>query len=86
MKNEHYCRVCGFFIKDKPWGSDGKSPTYDICPCCGVEFGNEDYSIDSIRKYRTHWINAGTAWFDTNQKPDNWNLEEQLDNIPIEYY
>lgn len=20
-----------------PWGDDGKTPTYDICPCCGVE-------------------------------------------------
>ena len=36
------CRVCGLLSSDPPWGYDGVSPTFDFCPCCGVEFGYED--------------------------------------------
>lgn len=40
----NFCHVCGYPLGDyNPWGDDGKTPTYDICPCCGVEWGNEDY-------------------------------------------
>lgn len=49
---DHNCRVCGLHIDDLPWGQDGNSPTYDICPCCGVEFGYEDYTAESARRYR----------------------------------
>lgn len=42
---EHFCRVCGLYIEDEPWGKDGSCPTYEICSCCGVEFGNEDYIL-----------------------------------------
>ena len=38
-----YCRICGYRLGFEPWGDDGKTPTYEICPCCGVEFGNEDW-------------------------------------------
>lgn len=61
--NEFVCRICGFLLEEKPWGEDGEAPTYDICPCCGVEFGNEDYCLDSIREYRIRWINNGCQWF-----------------------
>ena len=34
----NFCPVCGYPLSDyNPWGDDGKTPTYDICPCCGVE-------------------------------------------------
>ncbi len=46
--NEHNCRVCGLYIDDLPWGEDGNCPTYEICSCCGVEFGNEDYTVESV--------------------------------------
>ena len=40
--NEFYvCRVCGAEQPEAPWGDDGETPTYDICNCCGVEFGYE---------------------------------------------
>ena len=35
-----YCRICGYRLGFEPWGDDEKTPTYEICPCCGVEFGN----------------------------------------------
>jgi hypothetical protein len=80
--NTHNCRVCGLYIDDLPWGEDGCSPTYEICSCCGLEFGNEDYTIESTNKYREEWIAKGAKWFESKEKPENWNLEEQLKNIP----
>lgn len=84
MENNN-CRVCGLYIKDSPWGKDGCSPTYEICPCCGVEFGNEDYTIESTKRYRATWINKGFKWFDSTEKPKHWNKEEQLNMIPVEF-
>jgi hypothetical protein len=83
--SEHNCRVCGLYINELPWEEDGQSPTYEICPCCGVEFGNEDYTIESIKKYRTEWIQTGAKWFSPKEKPFIWNIESQLQNIPKEF-
>lgn len=80
--NEFVCRICGFPLEEKPWGEDGEAPTYDICPCCGVEFGNEDYCLDSIREYRIRWINNGCQWFRPRECPVKWDCKEQMENIP----
>lgn len=82
---EHYCRICGLYIEDKPWGKDGNCPTYEICPCCGIEFGNEDYTIESAIEYRKQWLTDGAQWFNPKEKPKNWNLENQLLHIPEKY-
>ena len=83
--NRHNCRVCGYFINDLPWGKDGNCPTYEICPCCGVEFGNEDCTKESTKQYREKWINEGAKWFEPEEKPLKWNKEEQFVNIPQEF-
>jgi len=83
--NEHNCRVCGLYTADKPWGDDGKSPTYEICPCCGVEFGNEDYTVESTIIYRKKWLNDNLNWYEKNSKPSDWNFENQLLQIPDAY-
>lgn len=54
---KEYCRICGYRLGFEPWGDDEKTPTYEICPCCGVEFGNEDCTMKSIKEYRKSWIN-----------------------------
>lgn len=61
-----------------------KTPTYEICPCCGVEWGNEDYTLESRIEYRNKWLAAGAKWFEPQKKPANWNLEEQLKNADNE--
>lgn len=33
MRPEVHCRVCGYAWPGPPWGADGQSPDYDICPC-----------------------------------------------------
>jgi hypothetical protein len=70
---------------DFPWGKDGDAPTYFICYCCGVEFGYEDSSVNSTKRYRDKWLAGGAQWFDPKSKPANWSLEEQLKLIPPEF-
>lgn len=80
-----YCRVCGLDYDESPWGPDDHSPDHSSCHCCGVEFGYEDYTPDSARQYRATWLAAGAAWFYPNVKPDNWQLETQLRQVPQQY-
>ena len=79
------CRVCGLKQSEPQWGDDGETPTYNICDCCGVEFGYEDSSLIGIKNYRNKWLFSGGAWTKPNSKPENWTLENQLSNIPAKY-
>ena len=84
--NEFYvCRVCGAEQLDPPWGEDGQIPSYDICDCCGVEFGYEDMNLESIKRYRQKWLDSGANWFRKKNKPESWFLDRQLQNIPKQY-
>ena len=85
MLNNLACRVCGNIQKDPPWGENDQCPTYDICDCCGVEFGYEDCTLDAIRSFREKWIATGADWKYPKKKPSNWSLEEQLSNIPKKF-
>ena len=76
------CRVCGYLLDSPPWGDDGSSPTFEICPCCGVEFGYEDCTAQAAKNYRQGWIEEGAEWFEAKLKPDDWNLHRQLAAIP----
>lgn len=82
---EHNCRVCGLYADNLPWGEDGHCPTHEICLCCGVEFGYEDYTLESTKKYRKEWLLGGAIWYDESEKPAIWNLENQLKDIPESY-
>lgn len=75
-----FCRVCGYELEFSPWGESNDTPTYEICPCCGAEFGYDDYTPESIKTYREKWIQSGAKWFNPEMKPGNWNLEKQLHN------
>ena len=64
------CPVC-FFDQLRYPAAD-----YNICPCCGTEFENDDveYSYDELR---TRWIANGAEWFD-GDPPANWSPWAQL--------
>ena len=85
MDNKLTCRVCGKIQEDPPWGEDEKSPTYDICDCCGTEFGYGDCTLKAIIANRKSWIAEGAKWKYPEEKPANWSLEEQMRNIPEEF-
>lgn len=76
------CRVCGWLNREPPWGVDGRTPLYDYCPCCGVEFGYQDATPEGARKFREAWIGSSAAWSEPEERPDDWSLDEQLADIP----
>jgi hypothetical protein len=79
-----FCPVCGYEPDFAPW--DGDSPSDEICPSCGIQFGYDDAAggdPDGRNKiydmWRESWIKKGMRWssFGIAQPPD-WNPEEQL--------
>lgn len=71
MSETYPCPVCGFQM-------DYPAKDYHICPCCGNEFGYNDFSR-SHAELRKDWIEAGMPWFsDSNNQPEGWNPTEQL--------
>lgn len=91
MSDRHFsppsraCRVCGRIYEGLPWGEDGKTASFEICPCCGVEFGYEDSLPESVRGYRAIWLAGGSNWFDRKLRPQDWSLDAQLAQIPPEF-
>lgn len=80
-----FCRVCGFESDDPPWGLDGLTPTFEICPACGVEYGYEDATPVGVRRYREKWLAAGSRWSDRTVAEDGLGVAEQLQRVPEEY-
>ncbi len=64
-----------------PLGDDGNSPTWEICPCCGTEFGYEDCTPASAREMRNRWVSGGQQWFDKSKKPVDWSYDCQSKHI-----
>lgn len=84
MRNNrsHHCRVCGLFHVAPPYGSNSDDPSFEICACCGVEFGYEDATLVSARRFRRDWLSKGAKWVDEAQRPNGWTVESQLENVP----
>jgi hypothetical protein len=73
-----------------PWSHPGPPPyeqyygnaSYDVCACCGFEFGNDDNPgtapPSSFAEYRREWIVSGCQWFDPTQRPLGWQVSEQF--------
>jgi hypothetical protein len=84
------CCVCGYDYDDEPpyypYAEDGRCPTYDFCVSCGVEFGYQDFLIESIRKYRADWLEQGAVWKKPQYKPMEWDVTQQLRKIPPEFW
>ncbi len=80
-----YCRVCGLDQEEFLWGADGRSPSFAICDCCGVEFGYQDCFPEDVKTFREKWVKKGFCWRYPEEKPYNWSLENQLKNIPEEF-
>lgn len=83
--NKLACRVCGKIQDDPPWGEDGETPAFEICGCCGVDFGYQDCTLETVKKFREEWLKKGGKWIAPDEKPANWSLEEQMKKIPKEY-
>lgn len=64
-------------------------PSYEVCTCCGFEFGNDDEpgtgAAMSFKEYRIDWIKRGCPWFTPSQRPKDWNLSKQLRAAGLRY-
>lgn len=78
------CPICGYDkLDEKPYDNEG-NPSYEICNCCGFEFGFDDASEgESFEEFRKKWLDSGAEWFNVKVKPKNWNFKLQLQNINI---
>lgn len=76
------CPVCGYDkLIEKPYNSYGCA-SFEICSCCGFEFGFDDVDQGfTFEEYRNKWVTQQFPWFSPQEKPENWNLLEQLKNI-----
>lgn len=79
------CRVCGLKQDSPPWGEDGRTPLFEHCPCCGVEWGYQDATPVGACRYRERWLKEGANWDSPAQRPKDWDLQEQLAAVPAEF-
>ncbi|WP_235591764.1 hypothetical protein [Pseudomonas syringae] len=76
----YICPVCGYPDLDEPAYDSFGCASYNICPCCGVEFGYDDSTIAHFQ-LREKWISEGMQWWSKHQtKPDDWDPLKQLKN------
>lgn len=80
-ENERYCLVCGFEPGFLPWGVDGRTPTFDCCPCCGVQWGVGDTTTEEIRVYRGAWLRNGARWHDEATPQDGLQATDRLQRL-----
>ena len=69
MKN--ICPVCGFDkLFEPPYNKKGVGSD-EICPCCGFQFGLDDYPDKeyAIEKWRDDWTARGRPWFSNIRLP-----------------
>lgn len=82
MSKKHLCPVCGYNqLHEAPYGKHDE-PSFEICPCCGFEFGFDGKKDGkNFKSFRKDWIKAGSPWFIEKLKPRNWDYRRQLENI-----
>lgn len=73
----HECRVCGYHAGKPTWGDTGETPSFELCDCCGAQFGKDDVSPEIINEYRNKWISKGRKWFNSKNKPKDHTLGNQ---------
>lgn len=80
----YICPICGYDGLDEPPYDEFGFGSWEICSCCGFEFGIENENgaskslFDMLRK---RWIEFGAKWKYPEDQPEGWNLELQLKNI-----
>jgi hypothetical protein len=79
--------VCGYpGLLDPPYDDVSGGGSDEICPCCGTQFGYDDFSGDDpvLRRQRwtslrERWVAAGMAWWSKSRPPPpGWDPSNQL--------
>ncbi len=85
MSSKNICPVCGYDkLTEPPYDLLGY-PSYEICSCCGFEYGFDDGSEGkTFEVYRAEWISNGYPFYVVSAKPADWGdteIQNQLKNI-----
>ncbi|EDY20430.1 GCN5-related N-acetyltransferase [Chthoniobacter flavus Ellin428] len=77
---KHLCPVCGWPELNAPPYDEARNGSFEICPCCGVEFGYDDAARgQTLEQTRARWIAGGMKWWSTSRpEPKNWDATRQL--------
>lgn len=68
----HTCPVCYYDKMEDP------PERFNICPCCGTEFENDDYWL-TREELRQAWVDGGMKWWYIDEAPpSDWSPEDQL--------
>lgn len=75
----HTCLVCGFPHLTEPPRPKTGGGSFEICPCCGYQFGvDDDDEQIPYDKARADWILQGMPWRGSNPPPRHWDPKDQL--------
>lgn len=87
------CPACGFTGLTKvPWYQKNLASglivwrtSHEICACCGIEFGRDDWASGSLeqraevhQRWGLRWVKSGRRFLVEAKKPMNWNAEQNL--------
>jgi len=77
---KHPCPVCGWPALAEPPRSPSGGGSYEICPCCGFQFGvSDDDAGISPAEWRRRWIAGGMKWASLSRTaPARWSATRQL--------
>lgn len=71
----NHCPVCGFNTDESYTSVYELRFSYNICACCDCEYGYDDNL-----KFYNEWVKDGCIWFEKRAKPEDWKLEDQIQN------
>jgi hypothetical protein len=83
VEADKHCPVCGLEQNNYPWGIRGDCASYNICDCCGTEYGVYDQCPNYAIEFRDQWIADGYPWW-RGTPPPNWNPQTQLRFVPTD--
>ena len=81
---ENICPVCGYDGLDEPPFNERGAGSDDICPCCGFQFGLDDFPYEDrerlVAEWRERWVAGGCVWkFPSDGlPPEGWDPQAQL--------
>jgi hypothetical protein len=76
----HTCLICGWpELQAPPRNKEGVA-SFEICPCCGFEFGfDDDDQGVTYEQARRRWFAHGMTWWSKSRPaPNGWNPSLQL--------
>ena len=84
-KGKFTCPICGWGDLEFQPRSETTGGSYEICPCCGFQFGYDDEDQDiSDEEWRRRWVAKGMPWFArTRRPPPGWDPVEQLRRLSL---